>query len=633
MYNTKIFISNHTLAKRIDSKIYTSIQVGRANAINILDMLGDNTGDNISMLNHNFCELTAIYWVWKQYQEIGEPDYIGFMHYRRHFLFGNKNYQPNFYGLVKFEKIDKKYIEEDICTDDKVNAIINNYDAIIPQAINVQETVGQKNNYIHYKYYHNIADYQKTIDIINKKYPEMMKYVNEYNNSQNAYFLNMFIFKKDIFFDYCEWIFSILFELFEEIDLTNNTYQDRVFGFISERLTGIYITKLLDTNLKIKSLPVSFIQNTNPTKEDFPNISENTIPIVVASSNEYIPQLSVFAESIRQHSDKNYIYEINVLERNITKENADILREQFKNSNIKFNYIHINSKLDDLAKECQGRHFSVDTFSRFFIPKQLPQYDKCIYCDLDTIIMSDIKELYNTDLENKALAACRDWVFHGLCKNVTDKKIQDYALNTLKLEKCDDYFQGGIQVMNLKKMREINSEITLCNLANKLDVYFVDQCLYNYYFRGDVKYLSRDWNYQINDRERKEFKLFNMLPVPVIQELTLVKENPKIIHYSGPWKPWFYPDEEFAGIWWQYAKQTPFYELIIKRMTENTIKTSNDINKKINFNIFAVRHYKKICLNYWRTKLLSKVTVGKTRKHYIDKRNKLKELIRTAKKL
>ena len=84
----KIFISYHDEHPLIQSDILTPIQTGCADAPKLFKgMLRDDTGDNISQHNRKYCELTAQYWVWKNYDKIGNPDYVGFMHYRRHFMF------------------------------------------------------------------------------------------------------------------------------------------------------------------------------------------------------------------------------------------------------------------------------------------------------------------------------------------------------------------------------------------------------------------------------------------------------------------------------------------------------------------------------------------------------------------
>ncbi len=96
--SVKILVPYHNMAKKLffNSDILTPIHVVRDNATEQVTtamqqyMIGDNTGDNISKLNTHYCELTAMYWAWKNMDKLNSPYYIGFMHYRRLFNF-NKN--------------------------------------------------------------------------------------------------------------------------------------------------------------------------------------------------------------------------------------------------------------------------------------------------------------------------------------------------------------------------------------------------------------------------------------------------------------------------------------------------------------------------------------------------------------
>ncbi|EAM0315351.1 DUF4422 domain-containing protein, partial [Campylobacter coli] len=105
----KILVGYHKPATLIKNEIFTPIHLGRDLATQASkdgemsqedfdwmceNMIGDNTGENISYLNRYFCELTGIYWAWKNYDKLGNPDYIGFAHYRR-LLFNNKEYSTN----------------------------------------------------------------------------------------------------------------------------------------------------------------------------------------------------------------------------------------------------------------------------------------------------------------------------------------------------------------------------------------------------------------------------------------------------------------------------------------------------------------------------------------------------------
>ena len=86
--NIKIFVTYKEKHRLLKSDIITPIQAGRTLAKEILpDMIGDDLGDNISNQNDIYSEMSSIYWVWKNYEKVGNPDYVGFMQYRRQFLF------------------------------------------------------------------------------------------------------------------------------------------------------------------------------------------------------------------------------------------------------------------------------------------------------------------------------------------------------------------------------------------------------------------------------------------------------------------------------------------------------------------------------------------------------------------
>ena len=163
--------------------------------------VGDDTGDNISHLNTYFCELTAIYWAWKNYEELGNPDRIGLCHYRRYFLDvpENSSIVAPYYRLWSWATIRTQF---------------------------------EKNHS------------SKELNLLIKLLPEG-KFKNEfqkYLNQKFGYFFNMFVMPKDMFFEYCELIFPVLFKQmalshWEELD----TYQCRMPGFLAERLTGAFL--------------------------------------------------------------------------------------------------------------------------------------------------------------------------------------------------------------------------------------------------------------------------------------------------------------------------------------------------------------------------------------------------------
>lgn len=200
---------------------YSAIKVGSNKFDNDL-MFNDSTGDNISLKNPNYSELTAIYWLWKNKLD----DAIGIVHYRRFFV--NRI-------MISLRNIEKKILSETY-----IREALENHDVIVPFSSYSNYSLYDEYNKAHY-----ISDLEHVKKIIESKHPD---YIDSFHHviysKQNShrFFANMFISKKDFFDDYSEWLFDILFELEKKIDIRNcDAYQARVFGFISERLFNVYL--------------------------------------------------------------------------------------------------------------------------------------------------------------------------------------------------------------------------------------------------------------------------------------------------------------------------------------------------------------------------------------------------------
>ena len=81
----KIIVATHKKYEMPKDDIYIPLHVG-AEGKEDIGFIKDNTGDNISEKNPYFCELTGLYWAWKNLN----ADYIGLVHYRRHFCLKKK---------------------------------------------------------------------------------------------------------------------------------------------------------------------------------------------------------------------------------------------------------------------------------------------------------------------------------------------------------------------------------------------------------------------------------------------------------------------------------------------------------------------------------------------------------------
>ena len=235
--NIKIIVATHKKYWMPTDRIYVPIHVGAAINQNDFGYIKDNTGDNISHKNANYCELTALYWAWKNLS----ADYVGMVHYRRYFS------KRNVFSSKKNRIIDKKTIE----------SLLADSPVIVPKPRNYWiET-----NYSQYSHAHHAIDLDTTRIIIQEKYPKYIKAYDDVMEATKGHRFNMFIMRKDYFNNYCEWLFDILFELENRLDISSYSKNDaRVFGFVSERLLDVW----LNTNhIGFKDCPYVFIEKQN----------------------------------------------------------------------------------------------------------------------------------------------------------------------------------------------------------------------------------------------------------------------------------------------------------------------------------------------------------------------------------
>lgn len=233
----KVLVATHKKYWMPDEDIYLPIHVGREGKMD-LGYVGDNTGKNISVKNANYCELTGLYWAWKNLK----CDYIGLCHYRRYFA-SKKLYTSNA-EKKKAAILHRKDYEK----------LLQEYDVILPVKRNYYiETVRSQ-----YEHAHNKGDLDEAERIVKELYPEYSVAFTKVMGRTKLHILNMFVMKKILFDEYCSWLFSILFELEKRIDISSyNEYEARVFGFISERLFNVWLEK---HQLKVKERPVVFLE-------------------------------------------------------------------------------------------------------------------------------------------------------------------------------------------------------------------------------------------------------------------------------------------------------------------------------------------------------------------------------------
>lgn len=255
MSTTKILVCCHKPDDFKNDEVYMPIHVGKANSKYDLGIQGDDTGDNISKENPHFCELTGLYWAWKNMQPV---DYIGLCHYRRYFNFHTHGTMFSDSTIIHSEKFD----DLDLSLPN-IDDLFSQYDAVIakpriyPYSLSVDYCVGQVSE-----------DLLTLYEVVEAKYPDYsvdMKNVFLKNNKLSPY--NMFILRWEDFNNYCEWLFDVLFEVRKKINIENySVYQGRIWGFMSERLLQVW---LLHNKKRVKHYPIYWIVDYKQQKSIF----------------------------------------------------------------------------------------------------------------------------------------------------------------------------------------------------------------------------------------------------------------------------------------------------------------------------------------------------------------------------
>lgn len=213
----KIIVATHKKYWMPSDSMYLPVHVG-AKGKESIGYQRDDEGDNISEKNANYCELTGLYWAWKNL----DADYVGLAHYRRHFSNRNKSSDKTRRVITKGELEEK----------------LKKTDVLLPTPRNYWI----ESNYSQYVHAHHAIDLDTTKQILEEKYPEYLTAWDECMKKTSGHRFNMFIMKRDKFDAYCKWMFDVLFELENRLDISSyNKNDSRVFGFVSERLLDIWI--------------------------------------------------------------------------------------------------------------------------------------------------------------------------------------------------------------------------------------------------------------------------------------------------------------------------------------------------------------------------------------------------------
>lgn len=219
-----VYVAAHKAYDAAAIEGYVPLQVGAANGPD-LPYAKDNTGENISEKNPHFCELTGLYWIWKNRRE----DYKGLVHYRRFFVKGGR-----------------------ILSQDDIRALLTENDVILPPREYLRESAWEEFS-LHSGHEQDLVLLRQAVATVDDTYlPAFDKIM----SGNRLHLFNMLVTHEKHFDAYCAWLFSVLFELEKHVDMTDYTaYERRLYGFLSERLLNVWVehNRLAVCTVKVKN--------------------------------------------------------------------------------------------------------------------------------------------------------------------------------------------------------------------------------------------------------------------------------------------------------------------------------------------------------------------------------------------
>lgn len=573
----RIFVTTHKEVDKPQSDILQPVQVG-PKTTRFPWAFQDDEGENIADKNPMYCELTTQYWAWKNV----DADYYGFCHYRRYFDFSGVEHKENAYGEIMDDYIDAASIKRYGLDDESIKKAIAGTDVVTTRWGDLREIIEGYGSpikiYQHAPKLH-LRDLRHMYDILCEMHPDYKVDADAFLHGHRSCFCNMFIMRKDIFQDYCAWLFPILQKFEETTDMSLYSKEAlRTPGHLSERLLNIYLMhhKRIGSGWKVKELQCVHFTHPephHPLERLADEIDPATVvPVVFAADNNYVPQLTTTIYSAMTNANPDRYYDVTVLQKDIAWENQERMRQfllgRFKNLNLRF--ADVSREISGYDLTTSNAHISIETYYRFLIQKALPFYDKVLYLDSDIVINGDIAQLYDTELGDNLLAAVHDIDYQGNL-NMNDGKRLKYTNERLHMKHPFQYFQAGVLVLNTKEMRKAYSIKQWLDYASDPDFIYNDQDVLNAHCEGRVVFLDWSWNV-VHDCANRVANVFSFAPNDSYDAYIASRKNPKIIHYAGFEKPWVKPDCDFAPVYWSYARQTPFYEQLIGKIVPPNAK-------------------------------------------------------------
>lgn len=275
-------------------------------------------------------------------------------------------------------------------------------------------------------------------------------------------------------------------------------------------------------------------------------MKDDIIHIVLSSSNDFIEHCATTMASILYNISRKYFVKFYILSYDISEKNKKKIDKLKKIKTCTIEYPSFNENLLDIFKTVKlPPHVSKMTYARILIPDILPNINKAIFIDSDTIVRKDISELWNINIQNNYFAMVEDacWKLHSKRLWGNDSQY---------------YFNCGLILINAQKLREIEYFNKIKKqIAKRSNSYRIcDQDVLNDTFKNNILKIDMKWNFHHEKYTKQGYS-----KIDDYENYNECLGNPSIVHYTGADKPWLMLERHrYKKDYFFYKKLTPFYK-------------------------------------------------------------------------
>lgn len=299
--------------------------------------------------------------------------------------------------------------------------------------------------------------------------------------------------------------------------------------------------------------------------------NKNSAAIVVESSQYFIPYLDVMFKSMLSCANPENNYDIIVLGNEIEEYDEEVIRKAYcAYENVSIRFFNPHKLVESYIEEAQNKYLDINYY-RLALPWILCKYDKAVQLGADIVVKRDLAELYRTEFtQDECLAGCRDLGYLGRLN-------MDIPKEELGMKNPGDYVNADVLVYNLKGIREKYDMDKIMQVWQKYPFRCAEQDALNMILDGGVKILDSRWNV-FPTRMVSELHISNS-PQKLQEQRMQDLKDPWIVHFAAIPKVWDYPMVGEGTTWWEFARQSVYYEEILRRLMIFTVKVENSHEK------------------------------------------------------